>query len=112
MRGDDTATETREIYLKLPAFVWPHKSKQVTRHFPHLDLFTAFGDPVATVVAINMLKRFVPLIANPAMHLHRPVSRVATQAIGAVVTHRDLVRQTLRDLRLGHLIHFPSGLED
>lgn len=46
------------------------------------------------------------------MHLHCAVGRFADEAVGVVVTHRNLVGEFDRHFRLRHLVHFPGGLED
>src|SRR5690606_6444798 len=78
----------------------------------HLALLGAFGDPVPTVVPVDVSERLVPRVAEAAMHLHGEVGRLAAQAIGPVVAHRHLVRQSARDLGLGHAVHLPGGLAD
>jgi len=65
--------------LNLPSLVWTHKAKQVACHFSHLDLFAAFGDPIAPVVAIDVLEWFVARISDAAMHLHGLVSGIAAK---------------------------------
>ena len=59
---------------------------------PHLDLLRALGDAIAAVVAIDVLERGVPGVAQSAVHLHGPVGRLAAEAVRPVVAHRDLVR--------------------
>src|SRR5690349_22705766 len=68
-----------------------HKAKHVSGDAPHLDFLAALGNAVAPVVTIDMFKRLVARVAQAAMHLHGPVRRLAAQAIGPVVAHRDLV---------------------
>ena len=41
-----------------------HVAKHVSGNPPHLDFLCAFGDAVATVVAIDVLERFVAAVAN------------------------------------------------
>ena len=85
-----------------------HEAEHVSGDPPHLDLFRPLGDPVAPVVAIDMLERLVAGIAEPAMHLHRPVGRLAAQPVRPVVAHRNLVR----DRERAHRIHLPRRLVD
>src|SRR6185503_17822079 len=56
-----------------------HESEQVTRHIADLDLLGALRDPVAPVMAIDVLERIVPRVADPAVHLDRLVRRIAHQ---------------------------------
>ena len=80
----------------------PHIAEQEARHLPHLDFLAALGDAVAAVVAVDVLERLVARIAHAAMHLHGAVGGLAAQAVGPVITHRDLVGERLLDLGLGH----------
>ena len=65
--------------------------EQSLRHPSHLDLLGPLGDPVSTVVPINVLERFVSAVADAAEDLHGTVGGLADQSVGAVVGHRDLV---------------------
>ena len=88
------------------------ETEQVAGDLAHLDLFRTFGDPVATVVAVDVFERLMPRIPHAAVDLHRPVSHLADQPIGPVVAHRHLVGQRPGDFGSGHPVHFPSGLAD
>ena len=46
------------------------------------------------------------------MKLHGGIRRIAYQAIGAVVTHRHLIRQFFGYVDLIHLIHLCGGFVD
>ena len=61
------------------------------RDLAQLDLVRALGDPVAAVVAVDVLERHVPRVAHAAAGLHRAVGGVAGEPVGAVVGHRDEV---------------------
>src|SRR5882757_278986 len=58
-----------------------HEAEEVAGHPPHLDLLGALGDPVPPVVAVDVLERLVPAVAQPAEDLHGPVGRFAAQAV-------------------------------
>src|SRR5215470_10191199 len=83
-----------------------HVPEHVPGDPPHLDLFGPFGDPVPPVVAVNVLERFMPRVAQPAVHLHRAVGSLAAQPVGPVVAHRHLVRDGERAVG----VHEPGGL--
>ena len=85
-----------------------HEAEHVAGDAAHLDLLGALGDPVAAVVAVDVLERLVPRVAEPAVHLHRPVGRLAAQPVGPVVAHRHLVG--LRERAVG--VHQPRRLVD
>src|SRR5262245_57948282 len=83
-----------------------HKAKHVTRDAAHLDFLGTFGDAVAPVVTINVFKRLVTRVSQSAVHLHGTVGRLATQSVGPVVAHRDLIG----DREVAVLIHAPCRL--
>src|SRR4029077_4143247 len=68
-----------------------HKTEHVTGDAAHLDFLGTLGNAVAAVVPRDMCERLVARIAHSAVHLHGPVRRLAAQAIGPVVAHRDFV---------------------
>lgn len=78
----------------------------------YLNFFRPFCDPVAAMVAEDMLKWLVAGIANTAMDLHRPIGRVANEAVRAIVTHADLVGEPFGNFRFGHLIHLLGSFVD
>ena len=53
-----------------------HEAEEVAGDTAHLDLLGAFGDPVAAVVAVDVLERLVAGVAEAAVDLHRPVGRL------------------------------------
>ena len=65
------------------------KAKEMLADFPHLDFFGTFGDSVAAVMAIDVLKGHMPAVSESATGLHRPIGSVTNQPIGAVIAHRD-----------------------
>src|ERR1700760_2823409 len=93
-------------------FAGAHVTEQEARDLTLLDLLAAFGDAVAAVMAIDVLERLVARIAHAAMHLHGAIGSLAAKPVGPEVTHRDLIRERVLDLRLGELIHFPRRLAD
>src|SRR5262245_26201217 len=68
-----------------------HEAEQVARDAAHLDLLGALGDAIAPVMPVDVLERPVARVAEPPVHLHRAVGRVAAESIRPVVAHRDLV---------------------
>ena len=76
----------------LPARAAPRLGlEQLLGDLAQLDLFAALGDAVAAVVAVDVLEGHVAGVADPAAGLHRAVGRLAGEAVGAVVGHRDEV---------------------
>ena len=61
------------------------------------------------MVPIDMLKRFVTRVADTAVELHRRIRSIADQSVGAVVAHRDLVRQLFGNVDFVHLVHLGCG---
>src|SRR3546814_18821618 len=90
---------------RLPAR--PEIAEQIGRHLAHLNLFRALCDAVAAMVAIDVLDRLVPRIADPAMDLHPAVGGLADEAVRPIVAPSDLFRQLAPDLLLLHIFHFP-----
>src|SRR5512135_116818 len=88
------------------------EAEHVTGDVAHLDLVAAFGDAIAAVVAIDVLELLVARIAPAAMHLHRPVGRVADKLVALVVAHADLVGEIELNLRPAHAVHLPGGAAD
>src|SRR5207253_624497 len=69
-----------------------HEAEEVAGHSSHLDLLAAFGDPVATVVAVDVLEGHVARVTEAAVNLHGSVGGLAAQPVGPEVAHGDLVR--------------------
>src|SRR5689334_2520827 len=59
-----------------------HEPEHVTGDAPHLDFLRAFGDAVATVMAVDVLEGHVARVAEAAMDLHGAVGGFAAQAVG------------------------------
>src|SRR3546814_15062874 len=78
----------------------PWIAGQRDRDLAHLNLFRALCDEVAAMVAIDVLERLVPRIADPAMDLHGTVGGLADEAVRPIVAHADLVRQDRKSTRL------------
>src|SRR3954451_17076468 len=87
-----------------------HVPEQKSRHLALLDFLAAFGDAVAAVMAVDVLKRLVARVSHPAMHLHGAVGGVAAKPVRPEIAHRYLVGERVLDLRLRELIHFPLRL--
>lgn len=62
-------------------------------HLSHLDFFGTLGDPVATMMSIDVLERHVPAVPDAATRLHGSISGLTHETIGSVVAHRDHVRE-------------------
>src|SRR5215470_15466453 len=67
-----------------------HVAEHVPGHPAHLNLLSALGDPVAAMVAVDVLERLVPGVTQPAVNLHRPVRGFAAQPVRPVVAHGHL----------------------
>ena len=84
-------------------------------NFSHLDFFGSLSDPVATMVSVDVLERHVPAVPHATTRLHGSICRLAHQAIGSVIAHRDHVRE-LHETRVGNVvlfsIHQPSRVAD
>ena len=87
-----------------------HKPEQMACHFAHLYLFSALCNAVSSVMAVDMFKGFVARISHAAVHLHCEISRVAAQAVRAVIAHADLVRKPYGDFGFGHRVHLGGSL--
>src|ERR1700758_1214963 len=59
--------------------------EQPLRHPPDLDLLGALGDPVAAVVAVDVLERLVTAVAEAAEKLHRTIGGAAKQAVRCLI---------------------------
>ena len=70
-----------------PARSAPDESEQVAGHVSDLHLLRAFGDPVAAMMAVDVLEGLRARVTKAPVDLHRPVGGVAGKAVGAVVTH-------------------------
>src|SRR5262249_4345170 len=79
-----------------------HVAEPERAHLAHLDLLRAFGDPVAAVVAVDVLERLVARVADAAVRLHGPVGGVAAEPVADVVAHRDLVGDLPLHLAVRH----------
>ncbi len=64
------------------------EAKEMLSYFAHLNFFGTFGDAVAAVMAIDVLKGHMSAVANSATGLHRPISGVTYQTVRAVIAHR------------------------
>src|ERR1700739_3187759 len=84
-------------------------AEQEGRHLGHLKFFRTLGDAISAVVAIDVLKRLVPRIADAAVHLHGPVGGLAAQPVSPVVAHGDLVRDLALNLLVVEAVHLPCG---
>src|SRR5947209_16601488 len=91
---------------------WPHEAEEMTGDFSHLDFFRSFGDAIAAMMAIDVLKRFVARIADAAMDLHGPICGFAAETVGPIVAHRHFVGEAFFHLGFRHLVHLPCGLAD
>src|SRR5215469_9533076 len=67
------------------------KAEHVARHVAHLDLFGAFRDAIAAVMAIDVFELLMTRVAHAAMSLHRLIGRVTGKPVAAVIAHGDLV---------------------
>src|SRR5713226_1906563 len=79
----------------------PHIAEQKSRDLALLDFLAAFGDAVAAVMAVDVLKRLVARVTHAAMHLHGAVGGLAAQPVRPKIAHRNLVGERVLDLRLG-----------
>ncbi len=85
-------------------------------HLAHLDFFTALGNAIPAVMAVNVLKRHVPGVPHPTAGLHCAVGGIASQAVGTVVTHCNEVRHfhvvlvVERPCRIAHHLAQHGGL--
>jgi uncharacterized MAPEG superfamily protein len=64
------------------------ETKEMLADFAHLNFFSTFGDSVAAVMAVDVLKGHMSAVADSPAGLHRPISSVTHQPIGAVIAHR------------------------
>src|SRR5262249_20075976 len=83
--GRTPATSAR---LLLDHALWRallHEAEHVAGDAAHLDLLGALGDPVAAVVAVDVLEGLVTRVAEAAVHLHRAVGRLAAETVRPVV---------------------------
>ena len=67
--------------------VLAEKTKKVASNFSDLDLFRAFCDAVAAVMAVYMLEWLVAGIAFATKRLHGLVGGLPDQPVSAVVGH-------------------------
>lgn len=79
------------------------ETKEMLADFAHLNFFSTFGDSVAAVVAIDVLEGHMSAVANSATGLHRPISSVTDQPIGAVIAHRDQVSELHKAFNVGSI---------
>src|SRR6516165_5826574 len=82
------------------------KFEQPLRNSANLDLLCALGDPVAAVMAVDVLERLVAAVTEAAEDLHGPVGGVADQSVGPVIGHRNLVRY----LHVVVAVQMPGGV--
>src|SRR5215211_7113621 len=95
-------------WFRLPSAL--HEAEKVPRHVADLDLLGALRDPVAAVVAVDVLERLVAGVADAAVDLHRAVGGLAHQPVGAEVAHRHPVADA-RHTASG-IVHLAGGLAD
>mgnify|MGYP007102827303 CR=1 FL=1 len=86
------------------------ETKEMLADFPHLNFFSTFGDSVAAVMAIDVFKGHMPAVSDSPAGLHRPISSVTDQPIGAVIAHRDQVSElhkafNVRSIALHRIVH-------
>ena len=67
------------------------ETKEMLADFPHLNFFSTFGDSVAAVVSIDVLKRHMSAVPDSTARLHCSIGRIAYQTVGAVIAHRHEV---------------------
>ena len=79
------------------------KSKEVLSDLTHLDFFGTFGDSVAAMVAIDVLKRHMPAVADSPAGLHRPIGSVTDQSVSAVIAHRHQVGELHKAFNVGSI---------
>src|SRR5205823_607133 len=82
--------------------------EQILSDAPDLHFLGTLGDAIAAVVAVDVFERQCTAVTDAAMHLHRPISRLAAQPVGPEVTDRDHVADLQRILA----VHLPGGAED
>src|SRR5260370_7726857 len=87
-----------------PARLLAAEIEQILRHAADLHFLGALGDAIAAMMAIDVLERQRAAVADAAMHLHRPVRRLAAQPVGAEVTDGYHVADLQRILP----IHLPA----
>src|SRR6476661_4305409 len=75
----------------VPSRLLTTEPEELLADLAHLDLFGALGDPVPTVVAVDVLEGHVAAVPDATARLHCPVGGVAGEAVGAVVAHRHEV---------------------
>lgn len=90
----------------------PPKPKKIRRHLPHLDFLAPLRNPIPPMMPPDMLKRPMPTIPVPAMHLYRAIRSLAAQPVRPVVAHADFIPETRLDGDVRHGIHFYGGLAD
>ena len=79
------------------------ETKEMLADFAHLNFFSTFGDSVAAVVAIDVFKGHMPAVSDSPAGLHRPISSVTDQPIGAVIAHRDQVSELHEAFNVGSI---------
>ena len=79
------------------------KAKEMLADLTHLNLFGTFGDSVAAMVAVNMLKRHVSAVADSTARLHCSIGCIAYQTVGAVIAHRDQVSELHKAFNVGSI---------
>jgi hypothetical protein len=99
------SVQLRELVLARPCV-----PEQIRTDLAHLDLLRSLGDPITTVVAIDVLERLVTRVPHAAVRLHRLVGGVATQPIADVVAHRHAVGDLALHFLVRHLVDLHGGL--
>jgi hypothetical protein len=69
--------------------------------FTHLDFFGTFGDSVAAVMTVDVLKGHMSAVADSPAGLHRPIGGVTDQTVSAVIAHRDQVSELHKAFNVG-----------
>ena len=113
--------------LRLSRYLRPRhprtlEPKQIRPHLTHLHLLAPLRNAIPSEMPPDMLKRLVPTIPVPTMHLDGAVRRLRTQPISIVVTHADFVAHLALDRHPGGLagrlaargdgVHLGGGAQD
>jgi hypothetical protein len=77
------------------------ETKEMLADFAHLNFFGTFGDAVAAVMAVDVLKGHMSAVANSATGLHRPIGGITDQTISSVIAHRHKMRELHKAFNIG-----------
>src|SRR5579883_3139921 len=83
-------------------------AEEMTGDAADLDFLRSLGDAIAAMMAIDVLERLVPRIAQAAMDLDGEIGRLAGKAVAAVIRHRH----PLAHLQMLVAVEMPGGLVD